>query len=136
MSSATTSSLLNALDGQWEDRVHRGSSAINVQQLASDEARLVGAEKNNGIADVGWHSEAPHGRPAALVPVLDYLEYLGRQPAEDAVVAGARTDDIYRDALLGESDREITSQRLLRGFRRAHGDPRLPAAGLPAGRVG
>src|SRR5207302_462525 len=27
-------------------------------------------------------------------------------------------------------------QRLLRGFRGAHGDPRLPAAGLPAGRIG
>src|SRR5436309_9294518 len=52
MSSGTPSSLLNALDGQWEDRLHRGSDAINVQQLASDEARLVSAEENNGIADV------------------------------------------------------------------------------------
>src|SRR6266478_3240380 len=115
--SATPRSLLDALDGQREDRLHRGSAAINVQQLAGDEARLVSAEENHGVADVGWQAEAPHGRPAALVPVLDHLEHLGRQPAEDAVVAGARTDDVHRDALLGESDREIASQRLLRGFR-------------------
>jgi len=43
-------------------------------------------KKNHGVADVGWQAEAPHGRPAALVPVLDHLEHLGRQPAEDAVV--------------------------------------------------
>src|SRR5207248_11758920 len=110
-------SLLDALDGQREDRLHRRSTAINVQQLAGDEARLVSAEENHGVADVGWQAEAPHGRPAALMPVLDHLEHLGRQPAEDAVVAGARTDDVHGDALLGESDREITSQRLLRGFR-------------------
>jgi hypothetical protein len=109
--------LLDALDGQREDRLHGGSAAINVQQLAGDEARLVSAEEDHGVADIGWHAEAPHGRPAALVPVLDHLEYLGRQPAEDAVVAGARADDVHRDALLSESDREITSQRLLRGFR-------------------
>src|ERR1700757_4358489 len=71
MISATPRLLLDALDGQREDRLHRGSAAINVQQLAG----------------------------------------------EEAVVAGARTDDVHRDALLGESDREITSQRLLRGFR-------------------
>ena len=38
-------SLLDALDGQREDRLHRGSAAINVQQLAGDEARLVSTEK-------------------------------------------------------------------------------------------
>src|SRR5437660_1448906 len=114
---ASIATLLDALDSQREDRLHRGSAAINVQQLAGDEARLVSAEENHGVADVGWQAEAPHGRPAALVPVLDHLEHLGRQPAEDAVVAGARTDDVHRDALLGESDREIASQRLLRGFR-------------------
>src|SRR5258705_881905 len=109
--------LLDALDGQREDRLHRGSAAINVQQLAGNEARLVSAKENHGVAHVGWLAEAPHRRPAALVPVLDHLEHLGRQPAEDAIVAGARTDDVHRDALLGESDREITSQCLLRGFR-------------------
>src|ERR1700751_5265234 len=114
MISATPRLLLDALDGQRKDRLHRGSTTINVQQLASDEARLVSAEENHGVADVGWQAEAPHGRPAALVPVLNHLEHLGRQPAEDAVVAGARTDDVHRDALLGERDREITSQRLLR----------------------
>src|SRR5438477_9521559 len=117
MSSATPRSLLDALDGQWEDRLHRRSTAINVQQLAGDEARLVSAEENHGVADVGWQAKAPHGRPAALMPVLDHLEHLGRQPAEDAVVAGAWTDHVHGDALLGEGDREITSQRLLRGFR-------------------
>src|SRR5438876_313728 len=116
-SSAMPRSLLDALDGQGEDRLHRRSTTINVQQLAGDEARLLSAEENHGVADVGWQAEAPHGRPAALMPVLDHLEHLGRQPAEDAVVAGARTDDVHCDALLGESDREITSQRLLRGFR-------------------
>src|SRR5579862_525570 len=104
MISATTRSLLDALDGQREDRLHRRSATINVQQLAGDEARLVSAEENHGIADVGWQAEAPHGRPAALVPVLNHLEYLGRQPAEDAVVAGTRTDDVDRDAFWGESD--------------------------------
>src|SRR5437016_13056855 len=117
MISATPRSLLDALNGQREDRLHRGSATINVQQLAGDEARLVSAEENYGVADVGWQAEAPHGRPAALVPVLDHLEQLGRQPAEEAVVAGARTGDGDRDALLGETDREITSQRLFRGFR-------------------
>ena len=38
-------SLLDALDGQREDRLHRGSAAINVQQLTGDEARLVSTEK-------------------------------------------------------------------------------------------
>src|SRR5205085_9081825 len=33
MISATPRSLLDALDGQREDRLHRGSAAINVQQL-------------------------------------------------------------------------------------------------------
>jgi hypothetical protein len=117
MISATPRSLLDALDGQREDRLHRGSAAINVQQLAGDEARLVSAEENHGVADVGWQAEAPHGRPPALVPILDHLEHLGRQPAENTVVAGGRTDDVHRDALLGERDLEITSQRLLRGFR-------------------
>src|SRR5207302_8864193 len=111
MISATPRSLLDALDGQREDRIHRGSAAINVQQLAGDKARLVGAEENHGVADVGWHAEAPHGRPAALVPVLDHLEHLGRQTAEYAVIAGARTDDVNCNTLLRESDREITSQR-------------------------
>ena len=59
-------SLLDALDGQREDRLHRRSAAINVQQLPGDEARLVGAEENHGVADIGWQAEAPHGRPAAL----------------------------------------------------------------------
>jgi hypothetical protein len=77
MISATPRSLLDALDGQREDRLHRGSAAINVQQLAGDEARLVSAEENHGVADVGWQAEAPHGCPAALVPVLDHLEHLG-----------------------------------------------------------
>jgi len=36
-------SLLDALDGQREDGLHRGSAAINVQQLAGDEVRLVSA---------------------------------------------------------------------------------------------
>src|ERR1700758_5339539 len=81
---ATRRLLLDALDGQWEDRLHRRGAAINVQQLAGDEARLVSAQKNHSVADVGWQAEAPHGRPAALVPVLDHLEHLGRQPAEDA----------------------------------------------------
>src|SRR5436853_7891926 len=94
MISSTPRSLLDALDGQREDRIHRRSAAINVQQLAGDEARLVSAEENHGVADVGWHAEAPHGRPAALVPVLDHLEHLGRQTAEHAVIAGARTDDV------------------------------------------
>src|SRR6201988_1231283 len=74
--SAAPRSLLDALDGQREARVHRGSDAINVQQLAGDESRLVSAEENHGVADVGWQAEAPHGRPAALVPVLDHLEHL------------------------------------------------------------
>ena len=39
------------------------------------------------------------GVPAALVPVLNHLEHLGRQPAEDTVVTGARTDDVYRQTL-------------------------------------
>src|SRR5207244_9851407 len=52
MSSATPRSLLDALDGQREDRLHRRSTAINVQQLAGDEARLVSAEENHGVADV------------------------------------------------------------------------------------
>src|SRR5438874_5219985 len=86
MSSATPRSLLDALYGQREDRLHRRSAAIDVQQLARDEARLVSAEENHGIADVGWLAEAPHRRPSALVPVLNHLEHLGRQPAEDAVV--------------------------------------------------
>src|SRR5689334_2905440 len=66
MISATPRSLLDALDGQREDRLHRGSAAINVQQLAGDEARLVSAEENHGVADVGWQAEAP----ISLVQVL------------------------------------------------------------------
>jgi hypothetical protein len=66
MISAMPRLLLDALDGQREDRLHRGSTAINVQQLAGDEARLVSAEENHGVADVGWQAEAPHGRPAPL----------------------------------------------------------------------
>src|SRR5438445_11693918 len=100
-----TSVLLDALDGQREDRVHRGSAAINVQQLAGDAACLVSAKENHGVADVCWQAEAPHGRPAALVPVLDHLEHLSRQPAEDAVVAGSWTDDVRRDTRLGVSYR-------------------------------
>jgi len=117
MISATPRLLLDALDGQREDRLHGGSTTINVQQLAGDEARLVSAEENHRVADVGWQAKAPQGSPAALVPVFDHLEHLRGQSTEDAVVAGARTDDVHRDALLGESNREITSQRLLRGFR-------------------
>src|SRR5437879_12619717 len=62
MISATPRSLLDALDGQREDWLHRGSAAINVQQLAGDEARLVSAEENHGVAAVGWLAEANHGR--------------------------------------------------------------------------
>src|SRR5579864_6915039 len=58
---ATHRSLLDALDGQWEDRLYRRGSAINVEQLAGDEARLVSAQENHGVADVGWQAEAPHG---------------------------------------------------------------------------
>ena len=76
MINATPGSLLDALDGQRKDRLHHRSAAINVQQLAGDEARLVSAQENHGIADVGWRAEAPHGRPAAFVPVLDHLEHL------------------------------------------------------------
>src|SRR5689334_19631999 len=110
-------SLLDALDDQGENRFHRGSSPIYVQQLAGDEACLVCAEENHGVPDVGWKTEAPHGRPAALVPIPNHLEHLRRQTAENTVSTCARADDVHRDALLGESDREITSQRLLRGFR-------------------
>jgi hypothetical protein len=35
------------LDGQREDRLHHGSAAINVQQLAGDEARLVPLTREN-----------------------------------------------------------------------------------------
>src|SRR5438309_4426310 len=51
MISATPRSLLDALDGQREDWLHHGSAAINVQQLAGDEARLVSAEENHGVAN-------------------------------------------------------------------------------------
>src|SRR5512142_882197 len=78
MISAMPRLLLNALYGQREDRFHHGSAAINVQQLAGDEARLVSAEENHGVTDVGWQAEAPHGRPAALVPLLNHLEHLRR----------------------------------------------------------
>src|SRR5689334_23708425 len=64
---ATPRSLLDASDGQCEDRLHCGRAAINVQQLAVDAARLAGAEKNHGAADIGWLAEAPRWSPAALV---------------------------------------------------------------------
>ena len=92
MIGATPRLLLDALDGQREDWLHGGSTTINVQQLAGDEARLVSAEENHRVADVGWPAEAPHGRPAAFVPVLDHLEHVRGQSTEDAVVAGARTN--------------------------------------------
>src|SRR5207244_8479502 len=56
------------------------------------------------------------GRPRRLMGVqplschsLIIWNTWGGSPLEDAVVTGARTDDVNRDALLGESDREITS---------------------------
>jgi len=53
MNSATPRSLFDALDGQRKDRVHQRSAAINVQQLAGDEACLVRAEEGYGVANVG-----------------------------------------------------------------------------------
>ena len=50
--SAAPRPLFDALDGQPEDRLHDGSTTINVQQLAGDEASLVSAEENHRVTDI------------------------------------------------------------------------------------
>jgi hypothetical protein len=72
--------LLDALDGQRKDRFHHRSTAIHEEQLTSDETRLVSAEENHSVTYIGWEAEAPHGRPAALVPVLNLWNTWGGSP--------------------------------------------------------
>jgi hypothetical protein len=87
--------------------------------LASDEARLVSAEENHGVADVGWQAETPHGCPAALVPVLNPELYaisaaviLRRLSAQNSISPyPAKTiDDLELDDKVYKPDFEITTR--------------------------
>src|SRR5438874_3590266 len=131
---------LALLDFKWEDGVHNGRHAVQVDDLTCDEAGLLHAQELHGVADVFWSPEPSHRRPPALVPgsrgVLDVLrqsaqdttlDYIGR--AEDA--AGA--DAVDSDTARGQGHGEVAHQRVERGLRRPPSPP--TAANSRCGRL-
>src|SRR5207248_7977090 len=59
---------LAQLDFKWEDGVHDGRPAVDVDDLTCDEAGLLHAQERHGVADVFWGPEPAQRRPRALVP--------------------------------------------------------------------
>src|SRR5437868_15522241 len=127
---------LAQLDFKWEDGIHDGRPAVDVDDLTCDEPGLLHAQERHGIADVFWGPEPSHRRPPALVPgsrgVLDVLrqsaqdttlDYIGR--AEDAAGAYAIDSDTARS----QSHGEVAHQRVERCLRGAQRHPRLPTPG-------
>src|SRR5260370_14749586 len=55
------------LDVQRKYGIHDGRSAVNVDGLTRDEARLVHEQKQHRLAHISPPADPPHRRPAALV---------------------------------------------------------------------
>src|SRR5882672_9247140 len=129
---------LAPLDVEREPRIHQRQTAVHRDHLARDPARVRRAQERDGIPDVRRRAEPAHRRPSlvSLVPLPNHvLRHVG-QGVEHAVLDPSGADGVHCDATLRECHGEVAAQRFHGALGRAHADPRLPAAGAPARRVG